>query len=204
MPVATENGGTDRQTMSNNNIKSPPSNLSIQTSGLFPTASMKKLVQQGILISNYTRKAGFERAGGGGCLEGSLVRVLVVEDYEAFRRYICSALSKNPRLQIVGEASDGLEAISKAQELRPDLIVLDIGLPKLHGLKAAQQIREISPESRIVILSLESSPDVVEEALNCGAMAYVVKSRTGSDLLKAVEAVLDGRQFLSDGLQSNS
>jgi DNA-binding NarL/FixJ family response regulator len=165
---------------------------------------MKKLVQQDILISNYTRKVGFEHASGGGCLQASLVRVLVVEDYEAFRRYICSALSKNPRLQIVGEAADGLEAICKAKELLPDLIVLDIGLPKLHGLKAAQRIREISPESRIVILSLESSPDVVQEALNCGAMAYVLKAKTGTDLLTAVEAVLNGRQFFSDGLQGNS
>jgi DNA-binding NarL/FixJ family response regulator len=159
---------------------------------------MTKLARQEILISCYTRKVRFERAGGGGCLEGSLVTVLVVEDYEAFRRYICSALSKNSRLQIVGEAEDGLVAVCKAQELRPDLILLDIGLPKLDGLKAAQRIREISPESRIVILSLESSPDVVQEALNCGAMAYVVKSRMGNDLLSAVEAVLDGRQFVSE------
>jgi CheY-like chemotaxis protein len=72
-------------------------------------------------------------------------RVLVVEDYEPFRRFVCSTLSKRPDLQIVGEVSDGLEAVLKARELRPDLILLDVGLPTLNGIEAARRIRELSP-----------------------------------------------------------
>lgn len=93
-----------------------------------------------------------------------------------------------------------MEAIQKAEELRPDLILLDLGLPKLNGIKAARQIRELTPESKIIFLSQESSADVVQEALSFGAQGYVVKTRVGSDLLAAVEAVLEGRQFVSSGL----
>lgn len=130
----------------------------------------------------------------------SPIRVLVVEDYEPFRRFIRSTLRKGPELQIVGEASDGLEAVNKAEELQPDLIALDIGLPSLNGIEAARRIRKVSPESKIVFLSQESSADVVQEALALGALGYVVKAHAGSELLAAVEAVLEGRQFVSSGL----
>jgi DNA-binding NarL/FixJ family response regulator len=120
----------------------------------------------------------------------SVVRVLVVEDFETFRRFICSTLGKRPGLQIVEEASDGLEAVHKAEELQPDLIVLDIGLPTLNGIEAARRIRKLSPESEILFVSQESSADVVQEALSLGAGGYVLKTRAGSDLLPAVEAVI--------------
>ena len=128
------------------------------------------------------------------------VRVLVVDDYEAFRRFVCSTLGKRPELQIICEASDGLEAVHKAQELQPDLIVLDIGLPTLNGIEAARRIRNLSPESKILFVSQESSADVVQEALSLGALGYMVKTHAGSELLAAVEAVRQGRQFLSSGL----
>jgi len=127
-------------------------------------------------------------------------RILLVDDFERWRRFVAALLQKCPEWQIVGEASDGLEAIQKAEELRPDLILLDLGLPKLNGIKAARQIRELTPESKIIFLSQESSADVVQEALSFGAQGYVVKTRVGSDLLAAVEAVLEGRQFVSSGL----
>jgi DNA-binding NarL/FixJ family response regulator len=125
-------------------------------------------------------------------MERSSVRVIVVDDYEPFRRFICSTLEKNPELQIVGQASDGLEAVQKAEELQSDLILLDIGLPTLNGIEAARRIRKTSPECKILFVSQESSADVVQEALNLGARGYVVKTRAGSDLLAAVEAVLQG------------
>ena len=100
-------------------------------------------------------------------------------------------------MQIVGEASDGLEAVRQAEELKPDLILLDIGLPTLNGIEAARQIRSLAPESKIIFLTQESSADVVREALSLGAWGYVVKARAGSDLLPAVEAVLLGKQFIS-------
>ena len=136
-------------------------------------------------------------------METSSVRVLVVEDYEPFRRFICSTLRKRPELQIVGEITDGLEAVQKAEELQPDLIVLDIGLPSLNGIEAARRIRKLSPESKILFVSQESSADVVQEALALGALGYVVKAHAGSELLAAVGAVLENRQYISSGLSGH-
>jgi DNA-binding NarL/FixJ family response regulator len=136
----------------------------------------------------------------GGHQIASPVRVLVVDDYEPFRTFVRSILKKRPDLQIVGEVSDGLEAVQKAEELQPDLIVLDIGLPTLNGIEAARQIRKLSPESRILILTQESSADVVQEVLSAGALGYVVKAYAGSELLTAVESVCQGRQYVSSGL----
>ena len=114
----------------------------------------------------------------------SSVRVLVVEDYATFRRFVCSTLGKRPELQIVGEASDGLDAVQMTEELRPDLIVLDIGLPALNGIEAARRIRKLSPKSKKLFVSQESSADVVEEALRLGALGYVVKSHAGCILTR--------------------
>ena len=137
--------------------------------------------------------------GKSGCRMSS-IRVLVVEDFAPFLEFICSTLRKDPGLQIIGEVSDGLEAVRQAEELKPDLILIDIGLPTLTGLEAARQIRKLAPESKIVFLTQESSADVVQEALNLGARGYVVKTRAAIDLIAAVDAVLEGRQFVSDGL----
>jgi DNA-binding NarL/FixJ family response regulator len=133
-------------------------------------------------------------------VERSSVRVLVVEDYEPFRRFICSQLGRNPELQIIGEASDGLEAVQKAEELKPDLILLDIGLPTLNGIEAARRIRKLSPESKIIFLSQESSPEIVQEAMSLGAWGYIMKTKAASDLLAAVQAVCEGKRFVSTGL----
>ena len=126
--------------------------------------------------------------------------VILVEDFEPFRRAIRSMLGKCSGLQIVGEASDGLEAVRKAEELQPDLILLDIGLPSLNGMEAARRIRTLSPKSKIIFVTQESDPAVVQEALNLGVAGYVVKTRITSDLLLAVEAVRQGWQFVSPGL----
>ena len=120
----------------------------------------------------------------------------MVEDSEPFRKFVCSTLGKRPELQIVGEVSDGLEAVQKAEELQPDLILLDIGLPSLNGIEAARRIRKFSPESKILFVSQESSPDVVREALGTGARGYIVKTDAGSELLEGVNAVLRGEQFV--------
>ena len=105
-----------------------------------------------------------------------------------------------PELQVICEASDGLEAVQRVEELKPDLIVLDIGLPTLNGIEAARRISRLSPESKILFLSQESSADMVQEALSLGALGYVVKTHAGTELLAAVEAVLQGKQFVSSGL----
>jgi DNA-binding NarL/FixJ family response regulator len=133
----------------------------------------------------------------------SRVRVLVVEDNEPFREFTLSILGKNASLKVICEASDGLEAVHKVEELRPELILLDIGLPGLNGLEVARQICKLSPKPTIVFLSQESSADMVRAALRLGAMGYVAKARAGSDLLPAVEAVVQGKQYVSAGLMDH-
>ena len=125
------------------------------------------------------------------------IRVLVVEDFAPFRRFICSTLSKRSDLEIVDEAADGHEAVQKAEEIKPDLILLDIGLPTLNGIAAARQIRKLVPEAKIIFVTQESSEDVVQEALGTGALGYVVKTTVNGNLLAAVEAVLEGNQYVS-------
>ena len=127
----------------------------------------------------------------------SSIRVFIVDDFELFRQFVCAELAKRPDLQIVGEASDGLEAVQKAAELKPDLILMDIGLPTLNGLEATRQIRKLVPETKIIFLSQESSPEVMQEALSLGVGDYVVKARAGSELLAAVDAVILGKRFFS-------
>jgi DNA-binding NarL/FixJ family response regulator len=102
-----------------------------------------------------------------------------------------------PKLQIVGDASDGLEAVQKALELTPDLILMDTGLPSLSGIEAAREIRKLVPHSKIIFVSRESSAEVVQEAMSLGASGYVLKAYVGTDLLAAVEAVLLGKKFVS-------
>jgi DNA-binding NarL/FixJ family response regulator len=128
---------------------------------------------------------------------GSVVRVLVVEDNKPFRRFLCSALGAKPEVQIVCEVGDGLDAVQKAEELQPDLVLLDIGLPGLNGIEAGRRIRRLSPKSKILFVSQESSADFVQEALHLGALGYVIKSHAGSDLMAAVEAVLRNERFVS-------
>jgi CheY-like chemotaxis protein len=123
--------------------------------------------------------------------------VLVVDDFEPFRCFVRSALRQRPQLEVIGELSDGLAAVQKAEELKPDLILLDIDLPTLNGLEAARQIRQLAPNAKIIFLTQESSDDVMHEALSLGARGYVLKIRAGSDLLTAVEAVLQGKRFVS-------
>jgi DNA-binding NarL/FixJ family response regulator len=133
-------------------------------------------------------------------MSNAVVQILVVDDYEPFSRFLHLKLQSRPELQIVGEASDGLQAVQKAEELQPDLILLDIGLPKLNGIEAARQIRKSAPQSRIIFVSQESCPDIVQEALSLGACGYVVKSEAEHDLLATVDAVLEGSQFLNGAL----
>jgi DNA-binding NarL/FixJ family response regulator len=134
----------------------------------------------------------------------SSTRALVVDDFEPFRRFVCSTLEQIPDLQVIGEALDGLEAVQKAEELRPDLIVLDIGLPKLHGLEAAKRIHQVAPDARIIFLTLNRDKDVVQAALRNGAQGYVLKADAASELLAAVAAVLSGDRFLSLGIKGHA
>jgi DNA-binding NarL/FixJ family response regulator len=125
------------------------------------------------------------------------LRILVVEDSERFMQYVCSMLEKEPEFHVIAQASDGLDAIQKAKELQPDLVLLDIGLPKLNGMEAATRMRNDAPLSKILFLSQEFSSDIVEAALRLGALGYVHKIRAQRELLPAVRAVLGGKYFVS-------
>jgi DNA-binding NarL/FixJ family response regulator len=125
----------------------------------------------------------------------------VVEDHKEWRKLVRLLLQVRPEWQIIGEVSDGSEAIQKAKELKPDLILLDIGLPNVNGVEAARRIQQLSPNSKIVFLTMDDSLDVMNEALSTGAQGYVYKARAQRDLLPAIDAVLRGEQFLSSSLK---
>jgi CheY-like chemotaxis protein len=127
------------------------------------------------------------------------LRILVVEDHARFRHRICATLHGRAEFQTI-EAADGLEAVLKAEELQPDLILLDINLPKMNGFKAAKQIRRLAPHARILFMSQESSSDFVREAFRVGAHGYIQKISVATDLWPAIDAVLAGRRFVSRSL----
>jgi len=126
-------------------------------------------------------------------------KILVVEDFERFRQFVVSTLRQRADFQIA-EASTGLEALQKAEEQRPDLTLLDIGLPDLNGIEVARRLLRLAVPPKIIFVSQESSPEIVGEALDL-ALGYVHKSRAASDLKSAVGAVLEGKQFRSRNLK---
>ena len=120
-----------------------------------------------------------------------------------FRAFVASLLGEKPSLRVICEVGDGLQAVKRAQELSPDVILLDIGLPGLNGIEAARQMLKIVPESKIIFLTQETSVELVHEALSLGACGYVIKSQAGSELLGAIEAALEGKRFISRGLDGD-
>lgn len=131
------------------------------------------------------------------------IRILIADDYADWRRQVRLLLQARPEWQVIAEASDGSEAVQKVKELKPDLILLDIGLPKLNGIEAASRIRKLSPGSKIVFLSQNNDRDFVRAALSTGVLGYVHKTDAAGELLSAVDAVLRGEQFVSSILKDH-
>ena len=127
------------------------------------------------------------------------LRILVVEDHAPFRHRICVVLQRRTEFQTL-EAADGLEAVQMAEKLQPDLILLDLNLPKMHGFEVAEQIRRLAPHARLLFMSQESSPGIVRKALSLGADGYIQKMSAATDLMPGIDAVLAGQQFVSRGV----
>lgn len=126
----------------------------------------------------------------------SALRTLLVDDHVDLRKLLRSMLEEKTECAVIGEASDGLQAIEQAKELQPDLILLDLSLPKLNGIEAARRIRKLCPDSKIIFLSQDPSPDIVQGALRLGAAGYLLKS-DATELPLAIDAILKGKVFVS-------
>lgn len=129
------------------------------------------------------------------------IRALLVEDNAIFLAYVSGLLARAPGFHIIGRVQDGLEAIQSATELVPDLILLDIGLPRMNGLQVARNILRTLPTCRIIFLTQEGSREFVEEAFDAGATGYVLKMWAHEDLWSAVVNVCQGRRYLGSGLE---
>jgi len=133
-------------------------------------------------------------------LATSSKRVLVVDDLGTWRQKVRSILQTCSELSVVAEAADGPEAVQQAEKLQPDLIILDIGLPNLNGLEAANRIRRVAPNAAIIFLTQNRDKAVAQAALSAGARGYVLKTDAGRELLSAVKGVLGGDDFVSSGI----
>jgi DNA-binding NarL/FixJ family response regulator len=133
------------------------------------------------------------------------IRILLVDDHPIVRQGLRTLLEGHLGWEIIGEASDGAEALEKAKRLRPDVMVLDVTMPKMNGLEACRLLRKRSPQMEILFVTQHDSPQMMREALEAGARGYVVKSNAARDLLAAVEAVSQHRVFTAlDGRQHAS
>jgi DNA-binding NarL/FixJ family response regulator len=130
-------------------------------------------------------------------LKQPTIRVLVVDDFTPWCRLVRLLLEGYPEPLVISEASDGVQGVLQAQELQPNLVIMDLSLPKLDGIEAARQILQHSPDSRILFLSQESSSEVIQAALASGAKGFVIKAHAGAEFLSAVMAVLRGETFIS-------
>ncbi len=126
-----------------------------------------------------------------------MLRILIADDHEVARKGIRSLLESHPGWEICGEAKDGREAVDLAVQQKPDVLLLDIGMPNLNGLDAARQILTITPDARILILTIHDSEQVVREVLAAGARGFLLKSDAGRDLVAAVEALQNRRTFFT-------
>ncbi|MCU1299409.1 MAG: response regulator receiver [Acidobacteriaceae bacterium] len=127
-------------------------------------------------------------------------RVLVVDDHPIVRMGICRILSSAPDFDVVCETANGEDAVQKAQEHLPDVVLLDISLPGINGIEAARRIRAVSPLSHVILMSEHDSSNMVEEAFLAGGDGYVLKSEAGQELLNAIQSVQGGTQYVSESI----
>jgi DNA-binding NarL/FixJ family response regulator len=125
------------------------------------------------------------------------MRILLADDHEIVRRGLCALLQRHEGWEVVGEASDGREAVQKAKQLKPDVVIVDIGMPNLNGLEATRQLVQYDPNFRVIVLTVTDADQVIREALDAGARGFVLKSDAARDLVSAVEALQSKRMFFT-------
>ena len=132
--------------------------------------------------------------------KSSTIRILVADDHPLLREALCQAFSRQRDMQVVGNAGDGEEAINLVSQLKPDVVVMDIVMPKLNGIEASKQIKKLAPNTAIVILTAHDDADYVLGLLEAGAAGYLLKSARGQDLVDAIRAIRDGESVLHPGI----
>jgi DNA-binding NarL/FixJ family response regulator len=125
------------------------------------------------------------------------LRILLADDHEIVRRGLCALLQRHEGWEICGEATDGREVVEKAKELKPDVVILDIGMPNLNGLDATRRLLQHDPNFKVIVLTITDADQVISEALDAGARGFVLKSDAARDLVAAVEALQSRRMFFT-------
>lgn len=125
------------------------------------------------------------------------VRILVADDHEVVRRGVCTLLEAHEGWQICGEVADGREAVEKVSELKPDIVILDIGMPRLNGLEAARQILRTDPRQKILVLTISDAEQIVQEVLKAGARGFLLKSDAAKEVVSAVDALIHDRTYFN-------
>jgi DNA-binding NarL/FixJ family response regulator len=133
----------------------------------------------------------------------SPLKILIVDDHTLFREGLRIILDQRPDMKVVGEARDGIEAMKMVRALKPDIVLLDITMPKLDGIDTLNKIREISPKTRVIVLTMHAGEQYVQEALFNEACGYVLKDSATEELLSAILAVAKGKAYLSPSISSS-
>jgi len=136
-------------------------------------------------------------------MDAPIVRVLIVEDFSKWRSELRRFVEGDPTLRVVGEAENGVEAVRRAADLTPDIILLDLGLPLLNGIEVAKTIFASGQYPKIIFVSENRSPEIAQQALEVGGLGYVVKTAARRELLTAIHSVLQGKQFVSESLHTD-
>jgi len=128
------------------------------------------------------------------------IKIFLADDHTIVRQGLAKLLEAEPNIKVVGEAQDGREAVNKAQNLSPDIVIMDIAMPLLNGIEATRQIKKILPQTKIIILSMHSHDRYISELINLGASGYLLKDSTGGEIVKAVSAAMKGDVYLSPSI----
>ncbi len=128
------------------------------------------------------------------------IRIMLADDHTIVRQGLARLLEEHQGLKVVGEAINGQIAVEKAEKLKPDIIIMDIAMPRMNGIEAAKRIRKLVPETKIVILSMYSHEHYIHELLECGVSGYLLKDSSGQDIIKAIRAALKNETFLSPSI----